>query len=56
MPRGYEVQRIEVKAERLRAALPRNSKLVALDERGKELCSRRKRLLSSAARTALRKA
>jgi 23S rRNA (pseudouridine1915-N3)-methyltransferase len=37
MPRGYEVQRILTKPDRLRAALPKNSRLVALDERGKDL-------------------
>lgn len=37
MPKGYEVARIAVKDERrLRAALPRNARLVALDERGKD--------------------
>jgi 23S rRNA (pseudouridine1915-N3)-methyltransferase len=37
MPRGYEVERIAVKTERLRASLPRGSRLVALDERGKDM-------------------
>jgi 23S rRNA (pseudouridine1915-N3)-methyltransferase len=38
MPRGYEVARIAVKqAERLAAALPRNARVVALDEHGKDL-------------------
>lgn len=42
MPRGYEVERIMVKrADRLRAALPRGSRIVALDERGKEFDTRR---------------
>jgi 23S rRNA (pseudouridine1915-N3)-methyltransferase len=37
MPKGYEVARIAVKDDtRLRAALPRNARLVALDERGKD--------------------
>jgi 23S rRNA (pseudouridine1915-N3)-methyltransferase len=37
MPRGYEVERIAVKDEsRLRAALPKGARLVALDERGRE--------------------
>jgi 23S rRNA (pseudouridine1915-N3)-methyltransferase len=41
MPKGYEVARIAVKHDnRLRAALPRNARLVALDERGKD-CSTR---------------
>jgi 23S rRNA (pseudouridine1915-N3)-methyltransferase len=33
MPRGYEVERIHVK----RFLLPKNSRVVALDERGKDL-------------------
>jgi 23S rRNA (pseudouridine1915-N3)-methyltransferase len=42
MPRGYEIGRVLVKpgpreAERLRAALPRNARVVALDERGRDL-------------------
>jgi 23S rRNA (pseudouridine1915-N3)-methyltransferase len=42
MPRGYEVARVLLKpgpreAERLRAALPKNSRLVALDEKGRDL-------------------
>jgi 23S rRNA (pseudouridine1915-N3)-methyltransferase len=37
MPRGYEVERILTKPERLRAVLPKNSRLVALDERGKDM-------------------
>ena len=37
MPRGYEVERILTKAERVRAVCPRNSRLVALDERGKDM-------------------
>lgn len=41
MPRGYEVQRISTKAERLRSVLPKNSRLVALDERGEEFTSAR---------------
>ena len=41
MPKGYEVARIAVKdAKRLRAALPRNARLIALDERGRD-CSTR---------------
>jgi 23S rRNA (pseudouridine1915-N3)-methyltransferase len=38
MPKGYEVARIAVKDEkRLRAALPRGARLVALDEHGSDL-------------------
>ena len=38
MPRGYEVARVAVKrAERLRAALPKGARLVALDEHGRDL-------------------
>lgn len=42
MPRGYELARILIRpgareAERLRAAMPKNSRLVALDERGRDL-------------------
>lgn len=41
MPKGYEVARIAVKHEaRLRAALPRNARLVALDERGRDCTTR----------------
>jgi 23S rRNA (pseudouridine1915-N3)-methyltransferase len=41
MPKGYEVARIAVKdGRRLRAALPRNARLVALDERGKDYSTR----------------
>ena len=41
MPKGYEVARIAVKHDnRLRAALPRNARLVALDERGKDYSTR----------------
>ena len=35
MPRGYEVERSTVKPGRL--ALPKNSRIVALDEHGKEM-------------------
>ena len=35
MPRGYEVERIAVKAGRL--VLPKNSRIVALDERGRDM-------------------
>jgi 23S rRNA (pseudouridine1915-N3)-methyltransferase len=38
MPRGYEVERILVKNDdRLRAALPKGMRIVALDERGADL-------------------
>ena len=37
MPRGYEVDRIGVKADRLRSSLPKGSRLVALDEHGKDM-------------------
>ena len=38
MPKGYEVERIALKDEtRLRAALPKAARIVALDERGREL-------------------
>ncbi len=37
MPRGYEVERIGVKADRLRSTLPKGSRLIALDERGKDM-------------------
>lgn len=41
MPKGYEVARIAVKSDKaLKAALPRNARLVALDERGQD-CSTR---------------
>jgi 23S rRNA (pseudouridine1915-N3)-methyltransferase len=37
MPKGYELERIALKAEsRLRTALPKAARLVALDERGRE--------------------
>ena len=38
MPRGYEVGRVNVKGEeRLRSAIPKGARLVALDERGRDL-------------------
>ena len=41
MPKGYELARIAVKQEhRLRAALPRNARVIALDERGKDYSTR----------------
>ena len=41
MPKGYEVARIAVKNEAaLRAALPRNARVIALDERGRDCTTR----------------
>ena len=41
MPKGYEVVRIPVRNEKaLRTALPRNARVIALDERGSD-CSTR---------------
>ena len=37
MPKGYEVARISVKPARLLAAVPKGSRLVVLDERGRDL-------------------
>jgi len=37
MPRGYEVARIAAKTARLKSVLPRGARLVALDERGRDL-------------------
>jgi 23S rRNA (pseudouridine1915-N3)-methyltransferase len=37
MPKGYEVAQLAIKPGRLRAALPRNARVVALDERGEHL-------------------
>jgi 23S rRNA (pseudouridine1915-N3)-methyltransferase len=37
MPRGYEVSRINARPDRLRASLPKGARMVALDERGKDL-------------------
>ena len=38
MPKGYELERITVKDEkRLAAAVPEGARLIALDERGREL-------------------
>jgi 23S rRNA (pseudouridine1915-N3)-methyltransferase len=41
MPRGYEVERILTKPDRLRAVLPKNSRLIALDEHGEDLTTQR---------------
>jgi 23S rRNA pseudoU1915 N3-methylase RlmH len=41
MPKGYEVARIPVRNDQaLRTALPRNARVVALDERGKDCTTR----------------
>jgi 23S rRNA (pseudouridine1915-N3)-methyltransferase len=41
MPKGYEVARIAVKNDKtLPSALPRNARVVALDERGKDYTTR----------------
>jgi 23S rRNA (pseudouridine1915-N3)-methyltransferase len=40
MPRGYEVRLLEVKASKLELRIPRLARLVALDERGKDLTTR----------------
>jgi 23S rRNA (pseudouridine1915-N3)-methyltransferase len=41
MPKGYEVARIAVKNDKtLRSALPRNARVVALDERGMDYTTR----------------
>jgi 23S rRNA (pseudouridine1915-N3)-methyltransferase len=41
MPKGYEVARIFVRNDKaLKAALPRHARVVALDERGKDLTTR----------------
>jgi 23S rRNA (pseudouridine1915-N3)-methyltransferase len=40
MPKGYEVRLLEVKASKLNLKLPQQARLVALDERGKDLTTR----------------
>ena len=40
MPRGYEVSRVATKAARLKNAIPGKARLVALDERGRDLDTR----------------
>ena len=40
MPRGYEVSRVDAKAARLGSILENKGRLVALDERGKDLTTR----------------
>jgi 23S rRNA (pseudouridine1915-N3)-methyltransferase len=38
MPKGYALSRISLKSsEKLKTAMPKNARIVALDERGKEL-------------------
>ena len=38
MPKGYEVQRLNLKTEaRVPAAVPKGARLIALDERGKDM-------------------
>ncbi len=37
MPRGYQVSRLQIKKSRLKSALPGGARLVALDERGRDL-------------------
>ena len=40
MPKGYEVSLLEVKASKLDLRIPPQARLVALDERGKDLTTR----------------
>jgi 23S rRNA (pseudouridine1915-N3)-methyltransferase len=40
MPKGYEVGLLEVKASKLNLKIPPQARLVALDERGKDLTTR----------------
>jgi 23S rRNA (pseudouridine1915-N3)-methyltransferase len=41
MPKGYEVARVSIRNDKgLKAALPRHARVVALDERGKDLGTR----------------
>ena len=40
MPRGYQVSRLQIKKSQLKNALPRGGRLVALDERGRDLDTR----------------
>lgn len=40
MPRGYEVSRCQIKSNRLKGALPKGARIVALDERGRDLDTR----------------
>lgn len=40
MPKGYEVQLVEVKAWKFARQIPKQSRLIALDERGKDMTTR----------------
>jgi 23S rRNA (pseudouridine1915-N3)-methyltransferase len=40
MPKGYEVRLLEVKASKLNLNIPKQARLVALDERGKDLTTK----------------
>jgi 23S rRNA (pseudouridine1915-N3)-methyltransferase len=40
MPRGYEVSRCQIKSSKLKSALPKGARLVALDERGRDCDTR----------------
>jgi 23S rRNA (pseudouridine1915-N3)-methyltransferase len=40
MPNGYEVRLLEVKASKLNLKIPKQARLVALDERGKDLTTK----------------
>ena len=40
MPRGYEVSRRQIKSNKLKSALPKGARLVALDERGRDCDTR----------------
>lgn len=40
MPRGYEILRLQVKKNKLKRLLPTGARLVALDERGRDLDTR----------------
>jgi len=40
MPKGYEVRLVEVKTSKLNLKLPQQARLVALDERGRDLTTR----------------
>jgi 23S rRNA (pseudouridine1915-N3)-methyltransferase len=41
MPRGYAVSRTQIREEgRLRASVPKGTRVIALDERGKDLTTR----------------
>jgi 23S rRNA (pseudouridine1915-N3)-methyltransferase len=40
MPRGFEVSRTSIKSGKLKKSMPRSARLVALDERGRDLDTR----------------